>query len=144
MAISKVHTAKSTARITVQRAKENVKILLMDSDIDFLMLLEQCLRAEGYSTVHITTSHEASGFAPLFLPDLILCSVSMASYLLEVLSKIRVHRPAVIPKVLVLSNHGTLEDIRYAMKLGADDCISKTVSPEIIILAIEALFDAKR
>jgi DNA-binding response OmpR family regulator len=119
-------------------------ILLLDTDSDFVLLVEQYLRMEGYFTQRITTINDAKSFVPLSAPNIILCSVALAPFLDEVIKKIRELHTEVVPKVVILSNHGTIEDTRYAMKLGADDCIPKLVSPEFIVLVIESILNRKR
>lgn len=123
---------------------ENKSILLLDTDTDYLLELEQYLKMQGYFTQHIVTVDDLKNFLLSFLPDVIVCSITIAPYLRDIKEKIRGFSTETIPKVLILSNHGAIEDIRYAMKIGANDCISKTVSPEFIVYVIEAMLETKQ
>ena len=125
-------------------SKQKIKILLIDNDRDFLTLIQQNLRLEGYSTAELATIDDVIHFVPSFSPHMILCGTFFASYLREIVAKIRVLDASITPKVIILSNQGTREEILDAIKFGADDYISQKVSPEMMIIAIEASLNSKK
>lgn len=114
------------------------KILLIDDDKYFVTVLQQHLRLSGFMTEEISTINEAKYFVSPFVPDLVLCSTSMMQHLSIILATIHIPPGLEAPKIIILSNQGSREDILNALKINADDCISKNVSLEMIVMTIKA------
>lgn len=117
------------------------KILVADDEPDILEILEYNLSNEGYEVVCAKNGDEAILLAKKHNPSLIILDIMMPGKSgLEVCQLLRTHEEFKETLILFLSalNDETIE--LKGFDIGADDYITKPVSPKVLISKINALF----
>ncbi len=117
------------------------KILIADDEPDILEILEFNLAAEGYMVVTAKNGDEAIEKAPKFLPDLIILDIMMPGKNgLEVCNQLR--RLPAFKNTLIVFLTAMSDDTSEIKGLenGADDYITKPVSPKVLMSKVNALF----
>ncbi|HTN07807.1 response regulator transcription factor [Agriterribacter sp.] len=117
------------------------KILIADDEPDILEIISYNLRREGYETLTAKDGEEALHKTKLFKPDLIVLDVMMPNKNgMEVCKTLRA-LPAYHDTLIVFLTalNDELSHVR-GLEYGADDYISKPVSPKILVSKVNALF----
>lgn len=117
------------------------KILIADDEPDILEILEFNLAAEGYIIVTAKNGDEAIEKAPKFSPDLIILDIMMPGKNgLEVCNQLR--RLPAFKNTLIVFLTAMSDDTSEIKGLenGADDYITKPVSPKVLMSKVNALF----
>lgn len=115
-------------------------ILIVDTNYDFVRSARETLVQKGYTVLSASTPEEAT-FAVGKKPDLILCDMALAIHAnFSILKQMRYRLAPKRVSIVLMSRHGTLHDIRYALKIGADDCFAKAVSEEMFGTLVDARF----
>lgn len=117
------------------------KILIADDEPDILEILQFNLQGEGYQVTTAKNGDEAIEAAKKHLPDLIILDIMMPGKNgIEVCNLLRL-QPAFKDTLIVflsaLSDEGT--EVR-GLETGADDYLTKPISPKILISKVNALF----
>lgn len=117
------------------------KILIADDEPDILEIIQYNLQAEGYDVVTAKNGNEAIDLAKKFQPDLIILDIMMPGKNgIEVCNILRL-QPAFNDTLIVfltaLSDEGT--EIK-GLETGADDYLTKPVSPKVLVSKVNALF----
>ena len=117
-------------------------ILVVDDERDFCTLLSDSLSMEGHRVLTAHNGRKALERVAKETPDLVLLDIKMPGMngieVLKRIKKVKEETP-----VIILTAYGTLETARKAMKLGADDYVTKPVDHALLkSLVKEAL--AKR
>lgn len=116
------------------------KILFADDEPDILDIVSFNLEKEGYEVITAKDGQQALDFSKLYRPDLIILDVMMPYKTgLEVCNLLRQlpdFRQTPILLLTALNDEGT--HIR-GLDNGADDYISKPISPKILLSRINAL-----
>jgi two-component system alkaline phosphatase synthesis response regulator PhoP len=117
------------------------KILIADDEPDILEILSYNLNKEGYETMTAKDGDEALHKTKLFKPDLIMLDVMMPNKNgMEVCKALRAqpsYQDTLIVFLTALSDETShIKGLEY----GADDFISKPVSPKILVSKVNALF----
>ncbi|MBN8789110.1 MAG: response regulator transcription factor [Terrimonas sp.] len=117
------------------------KILIADDEPDILEILSYNLTREGYETITAKDGEDAIQKARLYKPDLIMLDVMMPNKNgMEVCKLLRtqpVYQDTLIIFLTALSDETShIKGLEY----GADDFISKPVSPKILVSKVNALF----
>lgn len=117
------------------------KILVADDEPDILEILRFNLEKEGYEVITAPNGVDAIDQARKHLPDLIILDVMMPHKNgLEVCRTLR-SMPAFKDKLIIfLTAAGDDNTEISGLELGADDYVSKPVSPKVLISRINALF----
>jgi DNA-binding NtrC family response regulator len=105
--------------------KVSGRVLIIGDDVDETSAIECLLRGKGYQ---VETGHGTdAGWQLLgrFDPDVVITDLVGS---LEFLAKVKEMRPET--RVIVTTAHGTLREAVQAMKLGAEDYLSKPVDAE--------------
>jgi len=116
------------------------RILLVDDDKDILEILQYNLRKEGYEIATAEDGVEAIKIATSFLPHLIILDVMMPKMDgIDCCLKLRS-----IPEmkdVIITFLTARSEDYSQiaGLEAGADDYISKTVKPKVLISKVQSL-----
>jgi len=114
------------------------KILIVDDEDDILHFLELVLREKGYEVVTASGGHEALTKAQVDRPDLVLLDISLPKrsglWVLERLREADNHVP-----VIVLSARQDEFDKVAALRLGADDYITKPFALAELLARVAAL-----
>jgi two-component system, OmpR family, alkaline phosphatase synthesis response regulator PhoP len=117
------------------------KILIADDEPDILEIIQYNLQNEGYEVVTAKNGNEALDQAKRFNPDLIILDIMMPGKNgIEVCNILRL-QPAFNDTLIIfltaLSDEGT--EVK-GLETGADDYITKPVSPKVLVSKVNALF----
>lgn len=116
------------------------KILIADDEPDILEILSFNLKAEGYDVSLAKNGNEALDKARLINPDLIILDVMMPGKNgLEVCSILRAD-PAFASVLIIFLTAMNDENTEISgLESGADDYISKPVSPKVLLSKVKSL-----
>ncbi len=115
-------------------------ILVIDDEEYMRWVLKQALQQEGYGVIPVESGErglEESNNYDLVILDLKLPGMSG----LEVLPVLKSQKPAV--PVIVITAHGSIDTAISAMKLGADDYITKPFDMDELLLAVKKSLEVK-
>lgn len=117
------------------------KILIADDEPDILEIIQYNLQAEGFEVTTAKNGNEAIEKAKRVQPDLIILDIMMPGKTgLEVCNILR-SQPAFKNTLIIfltaLSDEGT--EIK-GLETGADDYLTKPVSPKVLVSKVNALF----
>ncbi|HMO62085.1 MAG TPA: response regulator transcription factor [Ferruginibacter sp.] len=117
------------------------KILIADDEPDILEIIQFNLQSEGYEVATAKNGDEAIELAKKFQPDLIILDVMMPGKNgIDVCNILRM-QPAFQNTLIIflsaLSDEGT--EVR-GLETGADDYLTKPISPKILVSKVNALF----
>ncbi len=117
------------------------KILIADDEPDILEIIQYNLQSEGYEVVTAKNGDEAIDMAKKNHPDLIILDVMMPGKNgMDVCNILRM-QPAFKETLIIflsaLSDEGT--EVR-GLESGADDYLTKPISPKILVSKVNALF----
>lgn len=117
------------------------KILLADDEPDILEIVSYNLTAEGYEVICAKNGNQAIELAKEHLPSMIILDVMMPGKNgIEVCKILRTEpkfKDTVIIFLSALGDEGT--EIR-GLETGADDYITKPISPKVLTSKVNALF----
>ena len=117
-------------------------ILVVDDERLIRWSLEQQLQREGYTVQSVETGAEALQRAQADPPDLILLDVRLPDTDgVELLGQLRAADPECL--VVMMTAHGGVESAVRAMKLGAQDYVSKPVDMEELKLSIRKALETR-
>lgn len=120
---------------------QNRKVLIADDEPDILEILKYNLAGEGYEVFTAKDGDEAIDKAKRHQPDLIVLDVMMPGKngveVCRILRAQPAFRETLILFLTALSDEAT--QIR-GLETGADDYISKPVSPKVFVTRVNALF----
>ena len=117
------------------------KILIADDEPDILEIIQYNLQNEGYEVATAKNGNDALDEAKRFSPDLIILDIMMPGKNgIEVCNILRL-QPAFNDTLIIfltaLSDEGT--EVK-GLETGADDYITKPVSPKVLVSKVNALF----
>jgi two-component system alkaline phosphatase synthesis response regulator PhoP len=117
------------------------KILIADDEPDILEIIKYNLQNEGYEVITAKNGNEAIDQAKRFNPDLIILDIMMPGRNgIEVCNILRL-QPAFNDTLIIfltaLSDEVT--EVK-GLETGADDFITKPVSPKVLVSKVNALF----
>ena len=117
------------------------KILIADDEPDILEILSFNLTAEGYEIITAKNGDEALDKAKQHMPDLIILDVMMPGKNgIEVCNILR-SQPVFNPILIIFLTAMADESAEIkGLETGADDYITKPVSPKILTSKVNALF----
>ena len=118
-----------------------IKILIADDEPDILEILQFNLETEGFQVFIAKNGNEAIEAAKKHLPDLIILDVMMPyKNGIEVCNILRL-QPA-FKETLIVFLSALSDEITEVkgLETGADDYLTKPISPKILITKINALF----
>jgi len=125
---------------TTMEAKAR-KVLIADDEPDILEILKYNLVNEGYQVVTAKDGDEALEKAKIFQPDLVVLDIMMPKksgvQVCEILRAQSAFRNTLIIFLTALNDETT--QIR-GLETGADDYVSKPISPKVFISRVNALF----
>ena len=117
------------------------KILIADDEPDILEIIQYNLQSEGYEVATAKNGNEAIDMAKRFHPDLIILDIMMPGKNgIEVCNTLRLQpafKDTLIIFLTALSDEGT--EVK-GLESGADDYITKPVSPKVLVSKVNALF----
>src|SRR5688572_18430394 len=117
------------------------KVLIADDEPDILEILKYNLSNEGYEVVTAKDGDEALEKTRRFMPDLVVLDVMMPKKngveVCQILRAQPAFRETLIIFLTAISDEGT--QIK-GLETGADDYISKPISPRVFLSRVNALF----
>jgi two-component system alkaline phosphatase synthesis response regulator PhoP len=117
------------------------KILIADDEPDILEILKYNLVNEGYQVITAKDGDEAIEKAKIFQPDLVVLDIMMPKksgvQVCEILRAQSAFRNTLIIFLTALNDETT--QIR-GLETGADDYVSKPISPKVFLSRVNALF----
>lgn len=117
------------------------KILIADDEPDIVEIIRYNLAKDGYEVVTAKDGDEAIQKAKLSQPDLIVLDIMMPKKngveVCEILRSQQAFKETVIVFLTALNDEGSHVK---GLETGADDYISKPVSPKILVSRINAIF----
>jgi two-component system alkaline phosphatase synthesis response regulator PhoP len=117
------------------------KVLVADDEPDILEILKYNLSNEGYEVITAKDGEEALEKARRSLPDLIILDVMMPKKtgvdVCQILRAQATFKDTLIIFLTAVNDEGT--QIR-GLETGADDYISKPISPKLLLSRVSALF----
>lgn len=117
------------------------KILIADDEPDILEILKYNLTAEGYEVITAKDGDEALDKARRTQPDLIVLDVMMPKKTGVEVCQILRAQPAFKESLIIFLTAVNDESTQVkGLETGADDYISKPVSPRVLLSRINALF----
>ena len=117
------------------------KILIADDEPDILEILEFNLKAEGYEVITAKNGDEAIDLAKKHSPNLIILDVMMPGKTgLEVCNILRAQPQFTETLIIFLTAMSDESAEIKGLETGADDYITKPVSPKVLISKVNALF----
>ena len=117
------------------------KILIADDEPDILEIIQYNLRNEGYEVVTAKNGNEAIEMEKKFHPDLIILDIMMPGKNgIEVCNILRLQptfNDTLIIFLTALSDEGS--EVK-GLETGADDYLTKPISPKVLVSKVNALF----
>ncbi|HEY9767280.1 MAG TPA: response regulator transcription factor [Coleofasciculaceae cyanobacterium] len=117
-----------------------MEILIVENEREIAEIIQECLKAEGFSCRVCHDGHSALRLVVQQQPDLIILDLRLPDIDgLEVCTQIR-HKPvANDPYILMLTSKGKETDRITGLSTGADDYYIKLFSPRELIARVRAL-----
>lgn len=102
-----------------------IKVLVVDDEIDFLETIVKRLEKKGLDTIGVTSGEDALIKIKEKYFDVILLDIKMPGGMdgLDALKEIKSRQP--LAEVILLTGHGTVESSVEGMRLGAFDYVLK-------------------
>ncbi len=122
--------------------KTKPKLLVVEDKPSEREAMARLLRIEGYEVLTATNPQEAMGHISDSI-DLIISDLKMGkSSGIDLLSYWK-QRSSVTPFIMVTA-HGEVDSAVEAMKLGAEDYLSKPVNPDELLILVKKCLEARR
>ncbi len=117
------------------------KILIADDEPDILEILEYNLTAEGFSVIRAKDGDEALEKARKLKPDLIILDVMMPRKNgMDVCQILRKNPDYASTLIIMLTAMSDEASHIKGLEMGADDYVTKPISPKVLISRVNALF----
>lgn len=118
-------------------------MLIVDDEANARAALSEILREEGYETETAADGFKALGRLANFTPDLILTDLKMPG--LDGIGLLREARTAAPSAALVvMTAFGTIDSAVEAMKLGAENYLTKPLDPKSTLAVVERAVEKAR
>lgn len=112
------------------------QILLAEDDDMLASLLNYRLEKEGYDVVLKNDGKEVKNWLDGTLPDIIVSDIMMPYFSgIELVDYIRNNLKSTVP-IILISSASNEENVLSAFKMGANDFISKPVSPSELLVRV--------
>lgn len=117
-----------------------IKILIADDEPDILEILNYNLSAEGYTVIQAKDGEEALELARRHKPDLMVLDVMMPRKTgMEVCQILRSQPEFTNTLILILTALSDESTHIKGLEMGADDYVTKPISPKVLISRVNAL-----
>lgn len=122
---------------------DNVKILVADDSRHIHELFYDIFTSQGYDVVQAYDGENAMNVFDSERPDVVMLDIMMPRHNgIEVLQYIKGKSPHTL--VIMMTAHGSEETAVEAMKLGADDYLTKPLSYKEVVDVVEELIEKNR
>jgi len=113
------------------------KLLLAEDDEMLASLLNFRLEKDGYEVIMSSDGREVRKHLAENIPDLIISDIMMPYFSgIELIDYVRKELNLSIP-IIIMSAAGNKENVLTALELGANDFMSKPISPSELIVRVE-------
>jgi two-component system, OmpR family, alkaline phosphatase synthesis response regulator PhoP len=117
------------------------KILIADDEPDIVEIIRYNLEAEGYMVASAKNGNEALEKAKQFLPNLIILDIMMPGKTGMEVCKILRQQPAFATTLIIFLTALSDETTEVkGLETGADDYLTKPISPKVLVSKVNALF----
>lgn len=111
-------------------------VLLADDDDLLASLLNFRLKKAGFTVEHVVDGKEVKKYLSHTMPDIIVSDIMMPYFSgIELITHVRKELASQTP-IIIISSAGNEENVLSAFELGANDFISKPVSPSELLVRI--------
>ncbi|MGV1100692.1 response regulator [Thiovibrio sp. JS02] len=122
---------------------DNIRILLVDDEEDFVRTLSERLDLRDLSSKTALNGEQALGYVGEKEPDVMVLDLKMPGIDgMEVLRLVRQMYPNI--QVIIQTGHGNDLDEAEARRLGIFDYLKKPVEIEVLVATIKAAHQAKK
>lgn len=120
------------------------KIMVVDDDPSVLALMEIMLTRKGFSVVSAGDAQHALILLNQGTPDLFILDVMMPGMNgIELCRELKNRADTARTPVLILSAWSDSDLVKQALKVGADDCLQKTVMSSQVVIRVRTLLEQK-
>jgi DNA-binding NtrC family response regulator len=124
------------------KKKKDIKVLLVDDEVDFVDTLAQRLRMRELQVDAVYDGEQALSSIKKAEPDVIVLDLKMPRlHGIEVLGEIKKSSPDI--QVIILTGHGTEKDEEEAKRLGGFDFLRKPADIDLLVAKIKEAFAEK-
>jgi DNA-binding response OmpR family regulator len=124
------------------KKKKDIKVLLVDDEVDFVNTLGQRLKMRELVVDTVYDGEQALSYIKKTEPDVIVLDLKMPGlYGIEVLKEIKKFNEKI--QVIVLTGHGTEKDEEDARKLGGFDFLRKPADIDLLVAKIREAYSEK-
>lgn len=121
----------------MEQTMEKKKLLLAEDDELLAALLNHRLTKSGYAVDLCKDGKEVKEYLSKELPDLVITDIMMPYFSgIELIDFIRNELSSNIP-IIVISSAGNEENVLTAFEMGANDFITKPISPAELMVRID-------
>jgi len=119
------------------------RVVVIDDEVNAAAALETLLREDGYEAAKANDARSGLLLTESFDPEVILTDLRMPGMDgLELLGKIKEIRPDAM--VVLMTAYGTVKTAVKALKLGAEDYLSKPIDVEELEIVLQKALEKKR
>jgi len=112
-----------------------MKLLMVEDDITFANTLKRRLEKNGFDCVHVDNNNDALLKCHSHQPDFILLDMKLAQEsTLNIITPLRQIRPN--SRIILLTGFASIATAVDAIKLGADDYLTKPVDTKTLLAAL--------
>jgi two-component system alkaline phosphatase synthesis response regulator PhoP len=117
------------------------KVLIADDEQDITEIIAYNLEKEGYETYVANNGHDAIDKAKKISPDLVILDIMMPKKSgIEVLETLRLQPSFKNTLIIMLTALNDEASHIKGLEMGADDYVSKPISPKVLMSRVNALF----
>ena len=118
------------------------RLVIIDDEVNAAAALETLLKEDGYEVARAHDARSGLGLLEKTEPDLVLTDLRMPGMDgIELLAKIKEIRPETM--VILMTAYGTVKTAVKAMKLGAEDYLSKPIDVEELEVVLQKALERK-
>ena len=119
-----------------------LRVLIVDDEAELVSAIVERLNLRGFEAKGITTGAEALAYLADTQCDVVLLDVKMPGIGgLEVIKRIKEEHPGLA--VILLTGHGSVQDVEKGMELGAFDYLMKPVDIDVLVRALISATDSE-
>ena len=124
--------------MVTKKSEPEVKVLVVDDDVDVLNLLENWLKNESYDVKRASSGLEAMNLVNIYQPDIVITDLYMEGMDgMELLTELHADDP-LLP-VIMLSGQAQIPDAVKAMHLGTSAFLTKPINQQEFIETVKRI-----
>ena len=119
-----------------------IRVLIVDDEDQFVDAVVERLRLRGFEAEGVTSGHEAMELLHQSSYDVVLLDVKMPGLGgLEVIREVKEKWPGL--QVVLLTGHGSSQDVEEGMQLGAFEYVMKPVNIDDLTRILRAALESR-